>query len=67
MGYPVCDEETIVATIGVLQKEGILRMYPGLRLLLSHRKRNQTEFLYICVRTYERTDRPRGEFFHTIW
>lgn len=30
MGYPVCDEETIVATIGVPLKEGILRMYPDL-------------------------------------
>lgn len=56
MGYPVCDKETFVATIGVPLKEGILRMYPGLRLLLSHRKRNQTEFLYICVRTHNAYD-----------
>ena len=22
---------------------------------------------YFCAHTYERTDRPRGQFFHTEW
>ena len=30
MHYPVCDEATIVPTIGIPLREGILQMYPGL-------------------------------------
>lgn len=30
MHYPVCDEATIVPTIGIPLREGILAMYPGL-------------------------------------
>ena len=30
MGFPVCDEDTIVATIGLPLKECILKMYPDL-------------------------------------
>ena len=42
MGYPIKDEETIAATIGLILEEGLLQMYPDL----------PRETLPVWVKTY---------------
>lgn len=42
MHYPVADEESIAATIGIPLREGILALFPGL----------PPELLPVCIKTY---------------
>ena len=44
-----------------------LAFYDGLRHERLPANLTQAQRDYFGAHTYERTDRPRGEFFHTNW
>jgi 6-phosphogluconate dehydrogenase len=44
-----------------------LSYYDGFRTARGSANLLQAQRDYFGAHTYERTDKPRGEFFHTLW